>query len=632
MADDEGNRRMDLNLYLGLPRRRTESSDLGSDLALGSLPLSEEMSSSNTQSYPPVSQPIQPHGEIIEHGSFLGVDYSLYSPSYSPPSPISQVGMGEQTLGLEVADAHAHAPYSPSFVHVSPPTAQDSTEAILEGSSSNHGEYVPYSVSYVPATASMSLPDDLLEVQEENTHVPYIPVPPITQVNNDSGRSRPVVPAAVGFRSYQEVDDSPLRREFLQFPEFRFRRLIEANRRLRVRRHRPRLPYGVESDSSAFSTGPVHSSREARASEGLTETNSVSQKASSEAGPIEDLEQDSKKDQSSAVANFDCNVCLDVAQEPVVTSCGHLFCWPCLFQWLHIHCDHRECPVCKGEVTELDITPIYGRGSSEKEIGKPGKEADSSLKIPPRPRGRRLESLRQRISRPLSRRPREEIGSWRFIVDEEMHNRPEDLMEPPMLGTFEGTTSRRMLSRLMAAQRFPREDSLENMLNFAGNASSSNANEGANGDSILDRIQGLGSSTHPVLARRGIDFWRRFSFNNILSTDRLTAIASDLSTVVEGIEAGASNSGAAASTSANPRGSRPINVHRPVEAALAADQASASSTIAVIQGDSSTPVDPPAEPSSVGSSRTLRRRRRNTVSGSLDIDGGNHACKRRRLN
>ncbi|KAF5203362.1 E3 ubiquitin-protein ligase [Thalictrum thalictroides] len=630
---DEGNRRMDLNLYLGLPRRRTESSDLGSDLALGSLPLSEEMSSSNTQSYPPVSQPIQPHGEIIEHGSFLGVDYSLYSPSYSPPSPISQVGMGEQTLGLEVADAHAHAPYSPSFVQVSPPTAQDSTEAILEGSSSNHGEYVPYSVSYVPATASMSLPDELLEVQEENTHVPYIPVPPITQANNDSVRSRPLVPAAVGFRSYQEVEDGSLRREYLQFPEFRFRRLFEANRRVRVRRHRPRVPYGVDSDSSAFSTGPVHSNREARASEGLTETNSLSQKASSEAGPVEDLEQEGKKDQSSAVANFDCNVCLDVAQEPVVTSCGHLFCWPCLFQWLHIHCDHRECPVCKGEVAESDITPIYGRGSSEKEVEKPGKEADSSLKIPPRPHGRRLESLRQRISRPLSRRPREEINSWRFFVDEEMHNRSEELEEPPMLGTFEGTTRRRMLSRLMAAQRVHREDSLENMLNFAGNASSSSANEVANNELILDRIQGLGSSTHPVLARRGIDFWRRFSFNNILSTDRLTAIASDLSTVVEGIEAGVSNSGAAASTSATPRSSRSVNGHRPVEAAVAADQAaSASSTIAVIQGDSSAPVDPTAEPSSVGSSRTLRRRRRNTVSGSLDIDGGNHACKRRRLN
>lgn len=29
---------------------------------------------------------------------------------------------------------------------------------------------------------------------------------------------------------------------------------------------------------------------------------------------------------------FDCNVCYDVAREPVVTMCGHLYCWPCLYR------------------------------------------------------------------------------------------------------------------------------------------------------------------------------------------------------------------------------------------------------------------------------------------------------------
>ncbi|KAF9607718.1 hypothetical protein IFM89_038602 [Coptis chinensis] len=104
----------------------------------------------------------------------------------------------------------------------------------------------------------------------------------------------------------------------------------------------------------------------------------VSPKDSAEGVVVEDLGQDGKE-QGNGMANFDCNVCLDVAKEPVVSSCGHLFCWPCLYQWLHIHCDHRECPVCKGEVTEADITLIYGRGNSEKESGREGKEVDSSL-------------------------------------------------------------------------------------------------------------------------------------------------------------------------------------------------------------------------------------------------------------
>lgn len=29
---------------------------------------------------------------------------------------------------------------------------------------------------------------------------------------------------------------------------------------------------------------------------------------------------------------YDCNICYDTAREPVVTLCGHLFCWPCLYR------------------------------------------------------------------------------------------------------------------------------------------------------------------------------------------------------------------------------------------------------------------------------------------------------------
>jgi hypothetical protein len=29
---------------------------------------------------------------------------------------------------------------------------------------------------------------------------------------------------------------------------------------------------------------------------------------------------------------YECNICLDTASLPVVTLCGHLYCWPCLHQ------------------------------------------------------------------------------------------------------------------------------------------------------------------------------------------------------------------------------------------------------------------------------------------------------------
>jgi len=78
---------------------------------------------------------------------------------------------------------------------------------------------------------------------------------------------------------------------------------------------------------------------------------------------------------------FECNICLETASEPVVTICGHLFCWPCLFKWLETQ-QLKTCPVCKAEVTTEKIIPIYGRG---KEQTFPG------LKTPSRPAGQRTE-------------------------------------------------------------------------------------------------------------------------------------------------------------------------------------------------------------------------------------------------
>ncbi|KAF8403921.1 hypothetical protein HHK36_012027 [Tetracentron sinense] len=77
---------------------------------------------------------------------------------------------------------------------------------------------------------------------------------------------------------------------------------------------------------------------------------------------------------------------------PVLTCCGHLFCWPCLYEWLHVHSDTKECPVCKGEVTDMSTTPVYGRGNNTQEPNK-----ESGLKVPPRPQARRIESFRQNI-------------------------------------------------------------------------------------------------------------------------------------------------------------------------------------------------------------------------------------------
>ncbi len=33
---------------------------------------------------------------------------------------------------------------------------------------------------------------------------------------------------------------------------------------------------------------------------------------------------------------FECVICLETAKEPVVTKCGHLYCWPCIYEVVKI--------------------------------------------------------------------------------------------------------------------------------------------------------------------------------------------------------------------------------------------------------------------------------------------------------
>lgn len=86
---------------------------------------------------------------------------------------------------------------------------------------------------------------------------------------------------------------------------------------------------------------------------------------------------------------FDCSICLESAHEPVVTLCGHLYCWPCIFRWLQVQNSSDEldqrpsCPVCKADISHTSLVPLYGRGtsSSDSEV----KKAPMDLGIPRRP-------------------------------------------------------------------------------------------------------------------------------------------------------------------------------------------------------------------------------------------------------
>ncbi|VFQ76437.1 unnamed protein product [Cuscuta campestris] len=108
-----------------------------------------------------------------------------------------------------------------------------------------------------------------------------------------------------------------------------------------------------------------------------------------------------KKGHKDGATFFDCNVCLTTAREPVLTCCGHLYCWSCFFQLPYVDSMVKECPVCMGDVADGKIIPIYCNG-----ISNCGTKLESGPKIPPRPKAHRVESVRQQhLTRGLSHIP-----------------------------------------------------------------------------------------------------------------------------------------------------------------------------------------------------------------------------------
>ncbi|KAG9454384.1 hypothetical protein H6P81_007288 [Aristolochia fimbriata] len=677
--ESRSRRRMDLNLYLGLPRSPIRPvSDLGSDLALGSITLSttevrgsSEMAnfvdasathapySPTRASFTPSSQAVEPvegslqfdfseysprpsvqiRREVLEDRSL--VEYSPYSPSYVTPSSAEEARV-EPLENVPNERVH-HVPYSPSYV----PGAQDNPEPVVdESNANNHVEYVPYSPVYSPIQQPVGAEqvEEPFVIQDGGPHAPYSPSyvaaenmgqlhdgsVPTQLLSSGAPFTAPYEPS--GHRNEPSDRGGTSERDLLEYPEVRFRRLIEVhNRRWPIRRFRSTVPYSLDT-ANTESLSPSHIFQELMASDVAAEA-SDAQKVDAVEQVSGETEEEAK--QENVVANFECNICLDMAKEPVVTSCGHLFCWPCLYQWLHLHSDHKECPVCKGEVTESNITPIYGRGKSESDGEKKsgGQDSSSGVKVPPRPRGYRLESLRQRIRRPLSRGWfGDEISSWRRFVDEEIRNgsRVEGSDGRTLQGIFD-SGSRRVLTRLRAIQRLQREENSNHGLNL-GAGPSRNPSELVLNSQNRDTLHGESPAVLPFntsFLHEGIDFWRRISLYTIPPpSERIAALTAGL---IERISGGGSHSGG--SPSVNPPTPEPPRRQAPQGVSMAADQASASasSTMAVIQGDAGVS-NASIEANDVGTSRAVRRRRRNVTLGSLDVDGVHPARKRRRLN
>ncbi|XP_074587894.1 uncharacterized protein LOC141843762 [Curcuma longa] len=598
--------RMDLNLYLGLPRSPPpRSRDLGSDLSLNSLLWSssptttvEERGSSIPMSgavEPSESHPAPYPSSHEEYNPELPVTLPedrdvTPDPPYLPP--FGQYWQFELPPESEGADAS----YSPPIIHTSP--AAQETEARSVQDVNSQTLYDPTSPPIFPPDGVAYLPPYFTGSTSSQEHetATFSFYPTLSSPSSDflsvnggaSSRPEPLRPS-----------DSCLRR-FVERPNRRFRSTLpQVNERF------------------SFASPSLHNPE-------LSVSDVVSSQRPSECNGKHKLKTENKAADASEegeekgrnAANFECNICFDMAVEPIVTSCGHLFCWPCIYQWLHVHSEHKECPVCKGEVNESNITPIYGRGSSQPDVEKKSVEdGESAVKIPPRPCGNRLESFRQQFW-PVSRRLGEGIAAtWRRLFDQHFHSgsRYESYANPHLQELYENV-QRRAWIRLR-----PRR--LQRDMNPESGPVAGDPSQPAN------NVPSSNRSTTDSIFRDGVNFWHQFMHDR--GVDRLASIAADFERVVGRLTR---NAGNGASTSVDPPTPEPLASRPLAEVALSADQASGSSTMAVIQGDV-VMSETPAEPQSVGSSPSNRRRGRSSTSGSYDVDGGAlHSFKRRRLN
>lgn len=52
-----------------------------------------------------------------------------------------------------------------------------------------------------------------------------------------------------------------------------------------------------------------------------------------------------------------CTLCLEAYKDPSVTTCGHVFCWECVMDWVK---EKAECPLCRQSVSAQKVLPLRG--------------------------------------------------------------------------------------------------------------------------------------------------------------------------------------------------------------------------------------------------------------------------------
>lgn len=72
-----------------------------------------------------------------------------------------------------------------------------------------------------------------------------------------------------------------------------------------------------------------------------------------------DRNQNEKKERNED--KWTCPICFDKLQSPVVTQCGHVFCYDCIDHWL---LRSNKCPMCNKPINRNELIVVPGHGET----------------------------------------------------------------------------------------------------------------------------------------------------------------------------------------------------------------------------------------------------------------------------
>nr|OQO25250.1 hypothetical protein B0A51_07031 [Rachicladosporium sp. CCFEE 5018] len=73
--------------------------------------------------------------------------------------------------------------------------------------------------------------------------------------------------------------------------------------------------------------------------------------------PVVDLEDAEQLQYISGKQSRKCTLCLEPMKDPFVTTCGHVFCWTCVTEWLR---EQPMCPLCRQGTGVQHVLPLRG--------------------------------------------------------------------------------------------------------------------------------------------------------------------------------------------------------------------------------------------------------------------------------